>query len=209
MAEDTIHNQEVTVLNTISSFFTALGQHPPVENARMYVLESGFHFVSSTLSSRLQHQTLGRTIEAVEGSKDDGKDEAGEYKLVKADPVPEVIVYDKIVAVWAAIQHLASDGAVSFRSYAAFFLVKLDDDSWKISGFAHAQPEALAPLPPIGKEMTPEIERLLHFPDEMLKARNLDILPDWVTPGARMVRHRSPDPPTAAPVEDFVRQLMG
>ncbi len=184
-----------------------MSQPPPLGNARQYVFELGFHFVSSSSSGCIQH-TLGHLIEVAESRKNDNKNEPGEYMLMTADPAPEVMVHNKIAAVWAAIKRTDSDGRVAFRSYATFFLMRLDNEPWKISGFAHAHPEALAPLPAIGNKLTPEVERLLHFPDEMLKARNLDVLPEWIMPGARMVRHRLPEPPTAAPVEDFVRQLM-
>lgn len=208
MSKYTGHEETTAVLATISSFLEAMGRPAPLKDARKLILESGFYFLASSLHGNMSF-TLGQSVDVAEKRKDEGKAEAGEYRLAKTDSAAEVYVHDQIAAVWAAIERVTPTGSIGFRSHATFTLIKPDDaDGWKISGFAHSHPaDADAALPPVSAEMTPEVDRLMHFAELVFESRGCDSLSDWAVPGAQMVAHRLPSPPIAAPLADMVQQM--
>ncbi|KAH8886248.1 hypothetical protein GQ53DRAFT_750778 [Thozetella sp. PMI_491] len=205
MSHDANHEEKPTVLSIIASFLAAMSQPPPLDAARQYVFEPGFHCVTSDQFGNLQH-SLGEAIDVAEGRKNDGKDEPGQFGLM-GNPAPEVFIFDKVAAAWAGLQRIAPDGSVGFRSYSVFSLIKTSDGSWKISGFAHSHSAEVAPLPPVMKEFTPGAERLMHFAEEMWETRGklLEQLDDWAVPGTRFVRQKLPDPATGAPLEKTLK----
>ncbi|RFU23993.1 hypothetical protein B7463_g12348, partial [Scytalidium lignicola] len=201
------HEEEPAVLDVISSFIAAMNPPPRFEEARKLVFEPGIHFVSWSVHGNFQH-SLSQAIDVSESCEKEGKTDPGAYKLIRSDPTPEVYICDQIAAVWAVLERTAPNNSVLFRSYTIFFLVK-PDSSWKVSGLMHSHPDASTPLPPVEKEITPGIERLMHFAEEGFKARGIDNLDDWALPGTRFVRHKLPDAPTGALVADAVQQMTG
>ncbi|KAH8649078.1 hypothetical protein BX600DRAFT_529520 [Xylariales sp. PMI_506] len=211
MAAD-LSQETPAVLETVSSFLTAMSGEPPLDAARTLTLDTGFHFVASHSFGVLQ-RTLAEAIAQAEEHKTTGKAGPGQFELIQSEPTPEVFVHLKMAAVWGAIRRVAPDGTVPFLSYASFFLVKPEGEGnggWKVSGFTHSHsPTPGAPLPPLGRELTPEVERLLHFADELFKNRGIDDLGAWAVQNARMVRYRRPSPPQGGLVQEEVEQFAG
>jgi hypothetical protein len=202
MASAPSQSTRTEILDLVSSLLTALRGDKDGSQAasRALSFESGVHVVRGR--SRFLLNSIG---EALDGAEARAKTHSGTldmyHRLATDGPEPEVFVYeDKMAAVWTPYERLSvADDKVDARAYLIVLLLKPDDVHWKISGFAHTVPAELAPLPEVGKEMVPGIERLLDLPHVLIKERTLDCVPNYLIEGSRMVRYRVP----GAPVGDF------
>jgi hypothetical protein len=202
----TTHSDKETIIQIITEAFAGLGPNHKPPLSRELIYEPGQHVVPGRLDS------LGEAYDLLDKSRADPSAVLAYFRLKTSDPEPEVFIYeDKMAAAWLVVEQvIAADNTVKARSYCSILLVKPDTKTWKISGWARTA--LLRPSGPalnVDTALTPQIERLLGFPQAMLDARDKKIIPDWLVPGMCMLRQRPGDEePKSAPVEVFMDQQL-